>query len=478
VHESVAALEEADEAAEEHVTPGAGLRLLPITLQIVLLLQCMYQALMLTMLGRNVFLHFGFWMGLPFLALMWLPTALMSTYVTPHVLKNAAIAFAVSHPQHEVLDEMAGEFEHAGDYSAASEALELMLHAKLSDEDMLDTELVRAKAHDLAKLGEMKWRFRVVEEGESPRDQAIEVLATARELMESHIERKRAAEPGCSEAHLRGALAAEMSEVCQGLALARLIFNTDRSEDQTIEALLREALQLRKEHNLRKDLAETYNALGSLKQKIKAYDEAEALYVKSLDIRRQLPKGDDLGKAKEQYIAQSLVSLGNLYIDMAQSQRDTHEGKEARKVHFTKALEKLTESREAYVRGFHEGHPKEAWALEALGKLHQKMGSYRLAQEAWDSAIAIRRNLQAKDANKQMFSKELDKAEQEKALVEEKRRETRQKLQKGWRGHGVINTLRRATLGVTGTGYLIEGQDAGGLEEASAPPACRYSQRG
>ena len=54
-----------------------------------------------------------------------------------------------------------------------------MLNARLTDEEMLDTELVRAKVKDLAKLGEMKWRYRVVEEGESPRDQAIEILTQA-----------------------------------------------------------------------------------------------------------------------------------------------------------------------------------------------------------------------------------------------------------------------------------------------------------
>ena len=49
---------------------------------------CAPQALMLTMLGRDVFLHFGFFEGLPFLFCMWLPTTLMSVFVTPHVLKK------------------------------------------------------------------------------------------------------------------------------------------------------------------------------------------------------------------------------------------------------------------------------------------------------------------------------------------------------------------------------------------------------
>jgi len=358
-----------------------------------------------------------------------------------------------------VLDEMAGEYERTGDYAASAEALELMLHTKLSDEDMKDTELVRAKAHDLAKLGEMKWRFRVVEEGESPRDQAIEILTTARELMEQHIAAKVAEEGPAREPAVRGGFASQMSEVCHGLGCARLIFNTDRSEDRTIEELLKEALQLRQAHNLRPQLADTYNALGSLKQKIKAFDEAEQLYTKSLEIRRQLPKGDDLGKTKEQFIAQSLVSLGNLCIDMAESQRDTPEGKEARKVHFEHALEFLQESRESYVRGFHVGHPKEAWALEALGKLHQKMGSFRLAHEVWEHAIAIRKNLQAKGDNKQMFSKELDRAEQEKAAVEGKRRAARLKIQQCGRMQGALRAMS-----------LSKGGDAGPVQSEPEAP--------
>ena len=33
-------------------------------------------------------------------------------------------------------------------------------------------------------------------------------------------------------------------------------------------------------------------------------------------MRRALPEGDDAGKSKQQFIAQSLVSLGNLHIEM------------------------------------------------------------------------------------------------------------------------------------------------------------------
>jgi len=297
--------------------------------------------------------------------------------------------------------------------------------------------------HDLAKLGEMKWRYRVVEEGESPRDQAIEILTQAKDLVEEHMKLKLEAQPAGAkmalDAELRGGFAAELSEVCQGLALTRLIFNTDRSEDSMIEELLKTALHLRQEHHLRPQLAETYNAFGSLKQKIKAFDEAESWYQKSYETRQHLSEGDDHGKAKEQSIAQSLVSLGNLYIEMAEAAQD----KDSRKLLFEQALSQLQQSREAYVRGFHDGHPKEAWALEALGKVHQKMGNLRLAQDAWDHAIAIRKNLQAKDTDKQMFNKELDKAEKERAAVEEKRKATRLKLQQYSRTQGALRMLAK-----------------------------------
>jgi hypothetical protein len=86
---------------------------------------------------------------------------------------------------------------------------------------------------------------------------------------------RSAADTHGSAAALKMAWASEMSEVCQGLALTRLIFNTHRSEDGEIESLLHEAQTLRQEAGLRAPLAETMNALGSLKQKQRAYTDAE-----------------------------------------------------------------------------------------------------------------------------------------------------------------------------------------------------------
>ena len=59
---------------------------------------------------------------------------------------------------------------------------------------------------------------------------------------------------------------------------------------------------------------------------------------------------------------------------------------------------------------------------QALGKVHQKMGDLRKAQEAIDEAIAIRRQLQSRDANKQMFAKELIADESKVKAVAERRK--------------------------------------------------------
>ena len=83
--------------------------------------------------------------------------------------------------------------------------------------------------------------------------------------------------------------AAELSESCQGLALARLIFNQDRSEDDHISALLHEALKLRDQ--VLKDkakTADTQNAIGSLAQKQKDFAEAERWYKEALFSREQV----------------------------------------------------------------------------------------------------------------------------------------------------------------------------------------------
>ena len=154
--------------------------------------------------------------------------------------------------------------------------------------------LPRGRTGDLVKLGEMRWRYRVCEEGESPRDEGIRVLEIARDLLRLHLEKslakysaaeQPAAEQPAAELSGGGASrastlstdsamrkaireewAAEYAEVLHGLGVARVIFNPTRFEDELIESLLVEAVELRTASGLRAQLAETLNAHGSLKQ--------------------------------------------------------------------------------------------------------------------------------------------------------------------------------------------------------------------
>lgn len=408
--------------------PGMALRILPYLIQTVLLLQCMYQALILTMLGRYAFLSSpdSPLSAIGMLILMWGPTTIMSLTVTPRVLRNYSIAASAVHVRADILDDMRDELMQSGDYSAATQALEMLSKTKLSEADLQDEELVRAKVADLIKLGEMKWRYRVVEEGQSPRDSAIEVLSQTRDLIEQHMA-VRKGQLGDTDEKLRAGWAAELAAVNHGLGVTRLIFNTHRGEDGEIETLLNEAKQLWKGAGLRAELADTYNALGSLKQKQKAYPDSERYYVQSLSIRKSQPDGEDHGKARSQMVAQSLTSLGNLFAAMAE-EADMDAAR--RKGLLERALDHLQAAREAYVKGFHEGHPKVAWAIEGIAKVAEKSGDLKGAQSALAEAIAIRRNLQSKDTNKQMFSKELAQAEAKVEAVSEKRQQIKSRMNK------------------------------------------------
>ena len=286
------------------------------------------QAMLLTLLGRDYILLFsgegtlgpddepdatGAWQGALLIAATLVPTLLMSFFVSPLALKNISLANAAAQEDKEVLHELETEFEQSGDYAAANQALELAANSKLCDEDLHDDVVVRAKVKDLIKLGEMRWRYRVVDEGQSPRDEAIAVLEEAKKNIEDHVR-------ACSvDSKL---WSDELSEVKQGLALARLIFNKDRSEDGVISSLLKDALSLREEMRDLAKMAESLNSLGALRQKQKAYKDAESYFRKSLDFRQQMkaaPGEKEFEKNKAQAVAQSLTSLGNLYTELGES---------------------------------------------------------------------------------------------------------------------------------------------------------------
>jgi len=262
----------------------------------------------------------------------------------------------------------------------------------------------------------------VVEEGQSPRDEAIKVLDEAKGYVTSHIftilqREGHERDEGYITKHEEENWAEELSECCQGLALARLIFNGDnREEDALIVAFLTQALRLRKTIKSKPKIADTLNSLGALSQKQKEYPAAEGHYRESLETRERIvPTSDKEAQEKEQFLAQSYVSLGNLYTDMGE---------------YAKSLDSLARAKECYVRGFNATHPKVAWAVEAQAKVHKKMKSHRLAQECIDEAIAIRRALQEKGDGKALFSKELENAESDNKEIVRARGAIQNKFQK------------------------------------------------
>ena len=94
-------------------------------------------------------------------------------------------------------------------------------------------------------------------------------------------------------------------------------------------------------------------------------------------------------------------------------------------------------AKEAYVNGFHESHPKVAWAMEGLAKIYASQGKIDLALAEYESAAAIRRSLQAKIPERELFQSELN--ELERAVGDLKRRSATRK----WQTSGAVLNLGR-----------------------------------
>ena len=343
----------------------------------------------------------------------------------------------------------AREHEDDGNYVAAAGELDQATQAfEIGDADIGDAEMIRSRVHDLTRLAEMKWRYRAVEQGESPPDAAIETLGKAQSLLDLHRQHVLGTAPSAdptAATHFRLSWAAEQSAVLHGLCATRLIFK--RGDDATIEADLGEALKLRSEAGLALELADSLNSLGSLKQRQRRYDEAQRHYARSLELRQrtrpQVHKGgadaedglagdssaggsakddgmaspDTAAKAEkmqQQMIAQSLVSLGNLAIERGDAERgDGDEPSAAAKAFYGTARSHFEAALQAYVRGFHDGHPKVAWAHEGLGRSHEKEGNVKAAIAQFERATEIRRRAMEVNASGKMelFRNELEASE-------------------------------------------------------------------
>ena len=112
-------------------------------------------------------------------------------------------------------------------------------------------------------------------------------------------------------------------------------------------------------------------------------------------------------KARQQAIAQSYVSLGNLAIERGDDAAKGGSSETATNF-YNQAVADLHSAKAAYTEGFNAEHPKVAWALEGLAKVHLKLGELAEAQRTVDEALVIRRRIQATDPTKEMFRKELD----------------------------------------------------------------------
>ena len=371
----------------------------------------------------------------------------------------------------------AAKLEQEGDYMGAAMQLEKASSSMDGDGDgdVTDAEYVRSRVRDLTRLAEMKWRYKVVDKGESADDAAIEILTRARDLIDRHrahvlnlqtepasaahppsLKETSAAEAAASVGKstakaaataakavagagkaVRGSMmkdprspaqpqsatssaqlafrndwAAELSGVLQGLCATRLIFGS--SDEAQVEVDLLEAIELREAAKLEEGLGASLNSLGELKKRQANYRDAEAHFERSLALRRALAvEGDDATQAKDMAIAQSLVSLGNLHTASSDAAAAKGES-DSSSFSYAQARNYLEEALVCYVRGAggHEMHPRVAWAHEALGRLNQKEGHLDAALADFSRAEVIRVELQKRDDSKELFTKELTEIKQ------------------------------------------------------------------
>ena len=143
-----------------------------------------------------------------------------------------------------------------GDYTAAAAELDSLCAETSEDhpiDDVTDADAVRARVQDLTRLAEMKWRYRVVEKGESAYDASMVLLERAKLHIDQHrthvlatavtgvaaqsmladgaspaagVEAAEAAEAAAAAEAFRVAWAPELSAVLHGLCVTRLIFET------------------------------------------------------------------------------------------------------------------------------------------------------------------------------------------------------------------------------------------------------------
>ena len=153
--------------------------------------------------------------------------------------------------------------------------------------------------------------------------------------------------------------------------------------------LPQKALEVRRNLRRPEKVADTLQAIGSLKLKQTKLEECEVFFREALSLREtmQTLKGDSHERRVAQDLGQSHTTLGNLYMQMSEGEGNS----ESERVElYRKALEEFAESGEAYARGLHEKHPKVAWALEGLARGHEKLGQLEEALGWYERVYEIR----------------------------------------------------------------------------------------
>ena len=202
--------------------------------------------------------------------------------------------------------------------------------------------------------------------------------------------------------------------VLSGLALTRLVHNESRAGDELILSLLREAMSLYEQVGATEKVAETLHSMGSLTQKqgkaeadpleqAPLLQRAEEDFKRALELRQEALKQSELvsgGATRVEHLlalAQSHITLGNLYLDMG-NELDSNEGeddaledsvRQQQASLYQQATEQLQQARSVYTRATHPKHVKVAHAVEGLAKVCHRLGHLEESMGWYEQAISI-----------------------------------------------------------------------------------------
>ena len=346
--------------------------------------------------------------------------------LTLEILDNYTLTLAISHVSHAVLETIEKDQETRGDYKQAANILTNTVEQAEIVPDAVDAEVLKWDRHrvsqslqDRIKLAEMYWRYRVVKENEQPLQKAVETLEPARRIYERfkghHEKEARALEP-------------LLAQIYQGLAVARLIFtpeaavrNNEHGIKDKIHEDLKRALELRTSHADILGRAETFNSLGMLYKKLRRFPTAQEQFEMSLKLRQKVLEDNKKSAGIHGLLAQSHVSIGTLAEEMATAVADAHghpPTADEKEQLLRKAVKEFSLAKASYEEELGKEHPKVAWALEGLARVHRMTGELQLAKESAEAAVAIRQALQKLAENDVahggggmvMFSEELETA--------------------------------------------------------------------